>query len=253
VSYDNATPSRFPEKPTVAAILIQSFVVGLVMALSSIGFYVLGYYTAGDIFSHKFKNSGSYVDGCIYLQISLGIEMMIFNCRNPYSWFWEGNPPNWRLVVAVMFANGLVTALCLFGWVVDTIAWKDVLFTIGYDIAIFFLVDAFKVLAGRMVQTERFEQSMIPLCGAPSTTIDDAGVGLNVRPGARGFQMGPPPDVWSLFGAEVNTWMQKRIGTGCQIASRAANGRRNTLPRYDPPPGGLSAMQPSFLRNHGSA
>jgi H+-transporting ATPase len=249
VSYDNATPSRFPEKPTVAAILVQSFVVGLVMALSSIGFYVLGYYTAGVIFSHQFAWGEGYVDGCIYLQISLGIEMMIFNCRNPYSWFWEGNPPNWRLVVAVMFANGLVTVLCLFGWVVDTIEWKDVLFTIGYDIAIFFLVDAFKVLAGRMVQTERFEQSMIPWCGAPSTTIDDAGVGVNARPRTRGFQTGPSPDVWSLFGAEVNTWMQKRISTGCRIAGSTGNARRTTLPRHDPPPGGLSGLRPSFLRN----
>ena len=139
------------------------------MALSSIGFYVLGYETDGEVFSHEFRDGGSYVDACIYLQISLGIEMMIFNCRNPYTWFWEGNPPNWRLIVAVIFANGLVTILCLFGWVVDTIAWKDVLFIIGYDIAMFFLVDAFKVLAGKVVNSERFEDNAIPYTGRERT------------------------------------------------------------------------------------
>ena len=201
VSYDNVTPSRsqypttmslqaYPERPTLSAILGRSFVVGAVMALSSIGFYVLGYETAGEVFSHKFRDGGSYVDACIYLQISLGIQMMIFNCRNPHTWFWEGNPPNWRLIVAVIFANGLVTILCLFGWVVDTIAWKDVLIIIGYDIAMFFLVDAFKVLAGKVVNSERFEDNVIPLCGGPSTAISDADAP------ERGFANGLSPDMW---------------------------------------------------------
>ena len=78
----------------------------------------------------------------------------------------EGNPPNWRLIVAVIFANGLVTILCLFGW---EDAWKDVLIIIGYDIAIFFLVDAFKVLAGKVVNSERFEDNAIPYTGRERT------------------------------------------------------------------------------------
>ena len=243
VSYDNATPSPFPEKPTVAAILVQSFVVGLAMALSSIGFYVLGYSTAGEIFSHKFKDGGDYVDSCIYLQISLGIEMMIFNCRNPYSWFWEGNSPNWRLVAAVIFANGLVTIMCLLGWVVVTIEWTDVLFTVGYDIAIFFLVDAFKVLAGRAVQTERFEQSMIPICGAPSTTVDDAETS--------GFASGLSPDLWSVFGSELTSWMRTRASAtqSClTVSSQEGSRRRTPWQRNSPPAGGLRNLQPTFVR-----
>ena len=253
VSYDNVTPSRsqypttmslqaYPEEPTLSAIFVRSFVVGAVMALSSIGFYILGYETAGEVFSHKFRDGGSYVDACIYLQISLGIQMMIFNCRNPHTWFWEGNPPNWRLIVAVIFANGLVTILCLFGWVVDTIAWKDVLIIIGYDIAMFFLVDAFKVLAGKVVNSERFEDNVIPLCGGPSTAISDAD-----EP-ERGFANGLSPDMWSRFGLELNTWMKQRTPTVPQQCCTSS--RRETRPLSNNEPlRNVRDLQPSFVRD----
>ena len=62
-----------------------------------------------------------------------------FHCRNPHTWFWKVIP-NWRLMWQLFL--WLRDHIMPFGWVVDTIAWKDMLIIIDIDIAMFFLVDA---------------------------------------------------------------------------------------------------------------
>merc|ERR1712070_1283776 len=79
VSYDNAREMKTPVRPTIFGILVLSFFVGTFMAASSITFYLLGIHGYAGLFSEEFRTDADYVNGILYLQISLGIETLIFS------------------------------------------------------------------------------------------------------------------------------------------------------------------------------
>ena len=157
VSYDNATPSPTPERPTTQGILLQSAVVGGLMAASSISFYAIAYATSGSLFSKAFTYSNEYVYSTMYLQISVGIETMIFSCRNPYDWFWKGEAPCFLLVASVVLANAVVILMCCFGIIVKELSLGDIGMVIVYDVAVFALIDAVKVMTAQIIYSDVVE------------------------------------------------------------------------------------------------
>ena len=184
VSYDNATPSPKPEKPTVFGIIMLSGVIGVLMAASSIGFYAIAKATSGDLFSASFSYSSEYVYSCMYLQISIGIETMIFSCRNPFDWFFMGKPACWLLIGSVVFANALVITMCYCGWVVKILSLGDIGMIIVYDVAVFLLVDAAKVGTAQLLAAgyaDFIAESAIYDSNA-STKVDSEGAGSESEP-----------------------------------------------------------------------
>ena len=88
VAYDNVVPSRSPETPTVTGLLTLSFFLGMIMMIFSLIFYIIGF----DMLTKTYTDNSIYRETVIYLQVSLSIEMLIFNCREPERWFWSSNP-----------------------------------------------------------------------------------------------------------------------------------------------------------------
>ena len=88
VAYDNVVPSKMPETPTVTGLLTLSMFLGITMMAFSLMFYILGF----DLLTIKYTNDHLYRETVLYLQVSLSIELLIFNCREPERWFWSSNP-----------------------------------------------------------------------------------------------------------------------------------------------------------------
>ncbi len=88
VAYDNVVPSKMPETPTVTGLLTLSFFLGLIMMIFSLMYYILGF----DLLTTKYTTDSLYRETVVYLQVSLSIEMLIFNCREPERWFWSSIP-----------------------------------------------------------------------------------------------------------------------------------------------------------------
>ena len=127
------------------------------MAASSISFYAIAYATSGSLFSKAFTYSNEYVYSTMYLQISVGIETMIFSCRNPYDWFWKGEAPCFLLVASVVLANAIVILMCCFGIIVRELSLGDIGMVIVYDVAVFALIDAVKVMTAQIIYSDVVE------------------------------------------------------------------------------------------------
>jgi len=200
-----------PVRPTVFGIVATAAVVGTVMALSSIGFYMLGHY--GVLLDSEFRsntNAGeAYVAAVMYVQISIGIEMMIFNCREPEDWFWSSAPCA-SLFWSVVFANILVIILAGTGTIVDEVAWPDIALICGYDVGIFILTDIVKVFTARMIKAggleDHYEGSRAKydqVGGAPAQEQSDSDW---IQPDLCLSSEG----LWSTFGKEVKGWAEER-------------------------------------------
>jgi len=196
-------------RPTVFGIVATAAVVGSVMAISSIAFYMFGHY--GYILDSEFRSNSdagqAYVAAVMYVQISIGIEMMIFNCREPDDWFWS-SAPCMSLFWSVMFANILVVILAGTGTIVDTVSWGDIVLITAYDVAIFLFTDVVKVLTAKMLKEGGWESHMEGVRanysgGAPETNISDSEWNQpELCMSAKG--------IWSSFGKEVKDWAAER-------------------------------------------
>merc|ERR1719181_1603498 len=86
ISYDNVVPSSSPELPTINKLLRIAVMFGLVMTAESM----------------------------LYLQISVSIESLIFITRVPDAPFYS-SMPICSLVLSVLAANFIITAICIGG------------------------------------------------------------------------------------------------------------------------------------------
>lgn len=228
VSYDNAREMKTPVRPTIFGILVLSFFVGTFMAASSITFYLLGIHGYAGLFSEEFRTDADYVNGILYLQISLGIETLIFSCREPKDPFFYSCPCI-ALILSVIFANAFVIVICAKGWIVTSVTRKDILVTCGFDAICFFIIDIIKVIVGRVVDTydlenyfegERAKHVADPSVvgkdgGAPGTPISDDGLHFC------------SPDVWKLFGSELSDWFDSRSRPCC--SNRSSDDSRSSF------------------------
>merc|ERR1711998_782817 len=222
VSYDNANVSKDPVRPTIFLIMANAVVVGGVMALTSILFYYIGDSDSIDAFlSEAVGSNEDYTHSIMYLQISLGIETMIFNCRHPKTWFWAKSYPHWYLIISVLFANVLVVFFCLCGIIVDKLMLSDVMFTVVYDIIVFFIADVAKVLMARLIKARGWEEYFDPMPQVPNG-VDGGAPALSIS------DMNPKrSDTWTIFGREVSGWIGSRsptVGKCCAVPPSAEEG-----------------------------
>jgi H+-transporting ATPase len=140
VAYDNVKPSRYPEKPTVVGLLSLSVFLGLMMMLFSYMYYAV----ASAISTGDFASDDDYRESVIYVQISLSIEMLIFNCREPQEWFWSSKPCL-GLTLSVIGANLLVIIFAATGTVIAQLSAPDIIVLCVYDVGVLFAVDVSKM------------------------------------------------------------------------------------------------------------
>jgi H+-transporting ATPase len=151
VAYDNVKPSKHPEKPTVSSLLTLSVFLGLWMTFFSVMFFILSY----EIMSDSYSDYGGYRETVIYMQISLSIEMLIFNCREPEDWLWT-SAPCLGLSLSVFFANVLVIVFGATGVIMSMLELKDIAIIVAYDICLLFVLDALKVGYQSWLKTSGF-------------------------------------------------------------------------------------------------
>ena len=143
ISYDNVVPSSSPELPTINKLLRIAVMFGLVMTAESLLFYVLGPL----ILSGNFRNDQLYTESMLYLQISVSIESLIFITRVPDAPFYS-SMPICSLVLSVLAANFIITAICIGGVLGPQLQWGDALYTWIYDILWFLAIDFVKIPLG---------------------------------------------------------------------------------------------------------
>jgi len=205
VAYDNARVDPKPVKPSVFSIVATSAVVGIVMAISSILFYWLGtdpaiYFLNSNFESHVDDDTKSeYTQAVMYVQICLGIELLIFNCREPADWFFS-SMPCWMLLSSVIFAEALIILCAGYGFIIYPIAWNDIWLIFGYNIGWFVVTDIIKVITASLT-ADMFDTDPPTLHdfdgGGPAGTITDR---LCL----------PKRGVWKSFGEELVGWADTR-------------------------------------------
>merc|ERR1711988_855159 len=223
VSYDNANVQKDPVRPTIFLIMANAVVVGGVMALTSILFYYIGDSDSIDVFlSAAVGSDEDYTHSIMYLQISLGIETMIFNCRHPKTWFFAKRYPHELLVASVLFANILVIFFCLCGIIVEKLTFSDVLFTVVYDVFVFILADIAKVFSAKMIKALNLEEYFEGEVPKVASGVDGGSPPLSIA------DMDPKrSDTWTIFGREVSGWISSRspsVGKGCCAVPSAEEG-----------------------------
>jgi hypothetical protein len=83
------------------------------MTVFSLVFYIASF----SIMTNNYNEHSRYRETVIYLQVSLSIEMLIFNCREPEEWLWS-SAPCLGLGLSVFLANVLVIIFALTGVIV---------------------------------------------------------------------------------------------------------------------------------------
>jgi len=146
IAADNASASALPEIPSMPSILLSSFIYGALETAQTMILYIGGWIGGGE--------SDEYRSAVIYLQISIGIELLIFSCRAPGfvlspQALWKGGRPTLSLTCSVFGANILVSVLAGFGdvfGIIHKVEWVDIAWIWLYDIAWLLAIDLLKTL-----------------------------------------------------------------------------------------------------------
>ena len=140
IAYDNVTPSATPDSPMISYLLTLSLTLGLVETAQTMLFRAY----APLALVGPFSDHLNYRMTIIYLQVSIAIESLIFNCREPDRWMWS-SAPVWPLAASVLVANVTVSALCYVGFIVNPIKLQDIIVVWVYDLAWLLVIDAVKL------------------------------------------------------------------------------------------------------------
>lgn len=144
IAHDHAEPSPAPELPETGSLLLGSAVLGVLQALASIAFYVLGEPVTG-IDGWRSDENAAERQVAIYVQVSISVELLIFMCRAPKPVILS-KPPSLALFAAVFSGTLVVTALAAMGVIVAKSLTLRCLAGIWlFDLAAFVVLDAIKV------------------------------------------------------------------------------------------------------------
>lgn len=144
IAHDHAEPSPAPELPETASLLLGSAVLGVLQALASIAFYILGETVTG-IDGWRSDENAAERQVAVYVQVSISVELLIFVCRAPKPVILT-KPPSFSLFAAVVSGTLVVTVLAAMGLVVAKRLTLRCLTGIWlFDLAAFVLLDIVKV------------------------------------------------------------------------------------------------------------
>ncbi|KAJ8599296.1 hypothetical protein CTAYLR_006801 [Chrysophaeum taylorii] len=145
IAHDTVEPSPNPEIPETLSLLVGSTGLGVLQSIASVVFYIVGGWVTG---IDGWTNNDHYKKrmACVYLQISISVELLIFLCRAPKPVLLT-KPPSRNLFLSVMLGNIISTLLCAFHIIVATnLSWRAIAGIWIFDIAAFFAVDLVKVM-----------------------------------------------------------------------------------------------------------
>jgi H+-transporting ATPase len=163
IAYDYQVESPFPETPTVTGLLMQSWTMGIVMFVQTIGLIEFGnqFMTFGS--SSQFQESydktfglngytknpdgmmDKYLETCVFLQISNSSAILILSART-VSWFFTTMPCPQLLFTTILGQVIINTWICFFaGALVARLDWQDIVCIWIYDILGLVVLDVIKM------------------------------------------------------------------------------------------------------------
>jgi len=165
IAYDNVRYSARPEAWNMRLVLGMASVLGLVGPVAAFGLF----YVADSVFALARPE----LQTLMYLMLSVAGHLTIFltRTRGP---FWSTRPAR-ILVIAVIGAQAIATAIAVGGVLVTPLPWYWALVVWGYAIAWFLLTDRVKLLAYRILD---------PVSAAASGVVRGAGAAASEVPAA---------------------------------------------------------------------
>ncbi len=142
IAYDNATPSRKPEKWNMNLVFTVATVLGLVGVVESFGLFYLG--------DKVFGLSNDFLQTLIYLKLSVAGHLTVFAARTK-SFFWTQKPSR-KLLLAVIATQIIATVISAEGILMTPIGWTNSLLIWGYCLVWFLIEDSMKVAVYKMIE-----------------------------------------------------------------------------------------------------
>jgi len=159
IAYDKQVASPFPETPTVVGLLMQSWTMGCLMFLQTMGLILYGSAFMSDTFKESYDISmngakgvemDQYLETAVFLQISNSSAILIFSART--LGFFFTTMPAWQLLFSTIFGQVIVNTWILFfaGRLVSKMNSHDVLMVWVYDFAWLLILDMVKMLVQKI-------------------------------------------------------------------------------------------------------
>lgn len=142
IAYDNALFALRPVRWDMSRVLTVAASLGVYGVLES---FVL-YWIAKDYF----MLAAPVLKATIFLKLLVSGHMTIYLTRNT-GWVWQRPLPSWKLVVPCETTQVLGTLLVVYGIAMAPIGWGLALFVWGYTFVSFFVANAVKIAAYRLV------------------------------------------------------------------------------------------------------
>jgi H+-transporting ATPase len=142
IAYDNAPFALRPVRWDMTRVLTVATSLGVYGVLES---FVL-YWIAKDYFGLP----APVLQATIFLKLLVSGHMTIYLTRNT-GWVWQRPLPSWKLVVPCETTQLFGTLLVVYGVAMAPIGWWLALFVWGYTLVSFFVANAVKIAAFRLV------------------------------------------------------------------------------------------------------
>lgn len=171
IAYDNVHYKSFPEAWNMRMVLGIATVLGVIGVVSTFGLFYLG--------ERVFDLSRDYIQTMMYLKLSVAGHMTIFITRTR-GHFWSIRPAR-ILWMAVLGTQILATLIAVYGFLMTPLGWKWAFFVWGYAFIWFLLNDCLKLLAYRIFDPVKPEETSNPIsetaCEEPDIYIPGPGLG----------------------------------------------------------------------------
>jgi len=158
IAYDHQVAEKKPETPTVLGLILQSYAMGILMFVQTMGLVLQGHL----FLSEKFKNvddvikynkendkteMDAYQETAVFLQISNSSAILIFSART-LSFFFTSLPA-WQLLFSTVLGQVLVNIALLIkdNGLVEAMEPKDMALVWAYDVCWLLILDLVKMSA----------------------------------------------------------------------------------------------------------
>lgn len=141
IAFDHVKASPFPERWNMREVITISSVLGGVGVIESMSLLYVG--------QHVFGMDHDLLRTLLYLKLSVAGHLTVFVARTRGP-FWTIRPAN-ILLVAVVGTQLLATGIAVGGFLMASLAWIYVLLAWAWALAWFFMLDAAKLVAYRVL------------------------------------------------------------------------------------------------------
>ncbi len=145
IAYDNAQPSKKPERWNMHLVFTVAMALGLVGVIESFGLFYLG--------DKVYHLQNDFLQTLIYLKLSVAGHLTVFVARTK-GFFWT-EKPSWKLVMAVVATQIIATFISAEGILMAPIGWLNAALVWGYCFVWFVIEDLMKVAVYKLLEEKR--------------------------------------------------------------------------------------------------